>query len=76
VKSILSEAHKPHDEKVIGFLTLALSSHGAGQSHEKMQPTVCASSQEDRRAPTAVHMVWYRAGSMDEWMAPRRRPCP
>jgi len=21
---------------------------------------------EDRRAPTAVHMVWYRAGSMDE----------
>ena len=22
--------------------------------------------QEDRRAPTAVHMVWYRAGSMDE----------
>jgi zinc protease len=25
---------------------------------------------EDRRAPTAVHMVWYRAGSMDEKMAP------
>jgi zinc protease len=22
--------------------------------------------QEDRRAPTVVHMVWYRAGSMDE----------
>jgi zinc protease len=22
--------------------------------------------QEDRRAPTAVHMVWYRSGSMDE----------
>jgi len=22
--------------------------------------------QEDRRAPTAVHMVWYRVGSMDE----------
>src|SRR5512141_2110617 len=22
--------------------------------------------QEDHRAPTAVHMVWYRAGSMDE----------
>ena len=21
---------------------------------------------EDRRAPTAVHMVWYRAGAMDE----------
>ena len=21
---------------------------------------------EDRRAPTAVHMVWYRAGSVDE----------
>jgi zinc protease len=21
---------------------------------------------EDRRAPTVVHMVWYRAGSMDE----------
>ena len=21
---------------------------------------------EDHRAPTAVHMVWYRAGSMDE----------
>jgi zinc protease len=40
---------------------------GAGQSFEQQLPNgLRVIVKEDRRAPTVVHMVWYRAGSMDE----------
>jgi zinc protease len=49
-------------------LTLALSSFAAlANPYEKtLANGLRVIVQEDRRAPTAVHMVWYRAGSMDE----------
>ena len=48
--------------------TLALAAAAAqANPYEKMLANgLRVIVQEDRRAPTAVHMVWYRAGSMDE----------
>ncbi len=43
---------------------------GAGLSVRQVDTTLANGLKvivrEDRRAPTAVHMIWYRAGSMDE----------
>jgi zinc protease len=43
------------------------SSAAAAQAFERTLPNgMKVLVKPDRRAPTAVHMVWYRAGSMDE----------
>jgi zinc protease len=54
--------------RLLVSLTLALSSFAAlANPYEKtLANGLRVIVQEDRRAPTAVHMVWYRAGSMDE----------
>jgi zinc protease len=40
---------------------------GAGQTYEQQLANgLRIIVKEDRRAPTVAHMVWYRAGSMDE----------
>jgi zinc protease len=45
----------------------APSSAAGAQTFERMLPNgMKVLVKPDRRAPTAVHMVWYRAGSMDE----------
>jgi len=43
----------------------ALAAH-ANPFERKLANGLTVIVKEDRRAPTAVHMVWYRAGSMDE----------
>jgi len=54
--------------KIRLFVSLALAAGAAlANPHEKtLANGLRVIVQEDRRAPTAVHMVWYRAGSMDE----------
>jgi zinc protease len=54
--------------KIRLFVLLALAAGAAlANPHEKtLANGLRIIVQEDRRAPTAVHMVWYRAGSMDE----------
>ena len=50
---------------VLAILVAPLAAHG--NPFEKQLPNgLRVIVKEDRRAPTAVHMVWYRAGSMDE----------
>lgn len=50
---------------ILSALILPLSA--SANPYEKTLPNgLRVIVQEDRRAPTAVHMVWYRAGSMDE----------
>jgi len=49
------------------FLALALVSGAQANSHEFTLPNgLRLIVKEDHRAPTVVHQVWYRAGSMDE----------
>jgi zinc protease len=43
----------------------AAGAQGVAQEH-KLANGLRVIVKEDHRAPTAVHMVWYRAGSMDE----------
>ncbi len=48
-------------------LCLALAAPVLANPYERPLPNgLRVIVKEDRRAPTAVHMVWYRAGSMDE----------
>ena len=47
-------------------LTLAAALAQAAPHEKTLANGLRVIVQEDRRAPTAVHMVWYRAGSMDE----------
>lgn len=50
---------------VLAILTAPLAAQG--NPFEKQLPNgLRVIVKEDRRAPTVVHMVWYRAGSMDE----------
>ncbi|MBI2306032.1 MAG: insulinase family protein [Rhodocyclales bacterium] len=46
--------------------TLAAPQILANPYEHKLANGLSVIVKEDRRAPTAVHMVWYRAGSMDE----------
>src|SRR5712691_7399075 len=49
------------------FFTLALVSGVQANSHEFTLPNgLRLIVKEDHRAPTVVHQVWYRVGSMDE----------
>src|SRR5437660_12843066 len=49
------------------FLALALASGVQANPHAFTLPNgLRLIVKEDHRAPTAVHQVWYRAGSMDE----------
>lgn len=53
--------------RAAGLALFALAAAAQAQTHERtlangMKVLVV----EDRRAPTVVHMVWYRAGSIDE----------
>ncbi|MBS3917096.1 MAG: insulinase family protein [Sulfuritalea sp.] len=53
--------------KLLFIAALALSASALANPHEKtLANGLRIIVQEDRRAPTAVHMAWYRAGSMDE----------
>ncbi|MER2514964.1 insulinase family protein [Candidatus Accumulibacter phosphatis] len=49
------------------LLALAAPVPGLAETFEQQLPNgLRVIVKEDRRAPTVVHMVWYRAGSMDE----------
>jgi zinc protease len=48
------------------FLMLAPLAAQANPFEHKLANGLSVIVKEDRRAPTAVHMVWYRAGSIDE----------
>ncbi len=49
------------------LLLLAWPAAGIAETHEhQLANGLRVIVKEDRRAPTAVHMVWYRVGSMDE----------
>jgi len=53
------------------FAFVAVLAAGAAGAQNAVQERMLANGlrvivKEDHRAPTAVHMVWYRAGSMDE----------
>ena len=49
------------------LLILALSGPAVAETYEhRLANGLRVIVKEDRRAPTAVHMVWYRVGSMDE----------
>src|SRR5256885_12552375 len=49
------------------ILALALASGAHANPHEfTLANGLRLIVKEDHRAPTAVHQVWYRAGSMDE----------
>lgn len=48
------------------FLVLAPLAAQANPFERKLANGLSVIVKEDRRAPTAVHMVWYRAGSIDE----------
>ncbi len=49
------------------FLLAAAAAPAFANPHEKVLANgLHVIVQEDRRAPTAVHMVWYRVGAMDE----------
>jgi zinc protease len=51
----------------LSVLALALTGAALANPYEKtLENGLKVIVQEDRRAPTAVHMVWYRAGSVDE----------
>jgi len=53
------------------LFALALASGAQANPHEFTLPNgLRLVVKEDHRAPTVVHQVWYRAGSMDE--APAR----
>ena len=45
---------------------LALTAHAEPATEFKLDNGMKIIVKEDHRSPTAVHMVWYRAGSMDE----------
>src|SRR3990167_6848363 len=64
----IRSTQNPMMRMLLVSLTLALSSFAAlANPYEKtLANGLRVIVQEDRRAPTAVHMVWYRAGSMDE----------
>jgi zinc protease len=51
---------------VSAFLLLAPLAVWANPFERQLANGLRVIVKEDRRAPTAVHMVWYRAGSMDE----------
>ncbi|MBL8486884.1 MAG: insulinase family protein [Rhodocyclaceae bacterium] len=52
---------------VLLALLLALAGHAGANPYEKaLSNGLRVIVKEDRRAPTVVHMVWYRAGSIDE----------
>ena len=55
---------------IASFFTLALlpvGAHAAAHAQEfKLANGMRIIVQEDKRAPTVAHMVWYRVGSMDE----------
>jgi zinc protease len=48
------------------LLSLATATAGANPYETTLQNGLKVVVKEDRRAPTAVHWVWYRAGSVDE----------
>ncbi|HMV06815.1 MAG TPA: insulinase family protein, partial [Accumulibacter sp.] len=49
------------------LLILVLSGPAMAETYEhRLANGLRVIVKEDRRAPTAVHMVWYRVGSMDE----------
>ena len=49
------------------LLALTLAAPALAETFEQQLPNgLRVIVREDRRAPTVVHMVWYRAGSMDE----------
>jgi zinc protease len=55
---------------MFALLALLLATAASAQSparEQKLANGLRVIVKEDRRAPTAVHMVWYRAGSMDEF---------
>ena len=51
---------------IVALLALAAATAWANPYEKTLANGLRIIVQEDRRAPTAVHMVWYRAGSMDE----------
>jgi zinc protease len=55
---------------LFGLLAAAVAAAGAGAQsaaqERKLANGLRVIVKEDHRAPTVVHMVWYRAGSMDE----------
>lgn len=52
--------------RLLVLLALAAGTAWANPHEKTLANGLRVIVQEDRRAPTAVHMVWYRAGSMDE----------
>jgi zinc protease len=59
----------PYDEmkKALMFAALLAAGTAFANPYEKQLANgMRVIVKEDRRAPTAVHMVWYRAGAMDE----------
>lgn len=51
---------------IVALLALAAATAWANPYEKTLANGLRIIVQEDHRAPTAVHMVWYRAGSMDE----------
>lgn len=51
---------------IAALLALAAATAWANPYEKTLANGLRIIVQEDHRAPTAVHMVWYRAGSMDE----------
>jgi hypothetical protein len=79
ISPILSEAHSPHAPQIPASRSLAVLPDCSPAAIANPFEHTLANGlriivKEDRRAPTAVHMVWYRAGSMDETMAPPASP--
>jgi len=79
LKTILTEAlthdsppnMKPIQRMIAGlalglFLVAGTAPAFANPFEKKLANGLRVIVKEDRRAPTAVHMVWYRAGAMDE----------
>mgnify|MGYP000914761934 CR=1 FL=1 len=52
--------------RIFAALALAATTAWANPYEKTLANGLRIIVQEDRRAPTAVHMVWYRAGSIDE----------
>jgi hypothetical protein len=67
---IRSDTIRPHEDQVIchsaGAGAASFATAWANPHEKTLANGLRVIVQEDRRAPTAVHMVWYRAGSMDE----------
>jgi len=51
---------------LVAVVTMTAAGAQTGVQEYKLANGLRVIVQEDPRAPTAVHMVWYRAGSMDE----------